>query len=148
VRRRCLPFIALFAFTALAACSAGSPSGAPPSTPASPPSVPASPPVASASAPAGSPAAAACAETTDAATVEVRMAGRAFSPATATAKVGDVVGWTNNDSAPHNAIFGAGCRTATLEQGDSASLVFTAPGTYGYACGIHPDMTATIEVSE
>jgi plastocyanin len=57
------------------------------------------------------------------------------------------VTWTNEDSAPHSAVF-EGCETAQLSQGDSGSLVFNEPGTYDYVCGVHPTMTATLEVTE
>jgi plastocyanin len=80
--------------------------------------------------------------------VEIAIADFAFDPEAATASVGDVVGWTNSDSAPHSAVFGdAGCGTDTLASGDAGALVFNEAGTYEYVCGIHPAMTGTLEVS-
>jgi plastocyanin len=92
-------------------------------------------------------AAAGCAPSTDPATVEVAIAGFAFGPSTAQASVGDVIGWTNDDSAPHSAVLDEGdCGTAVLRPGEAGALVFSAPGTYAYHCGIHPEMTGTVEV--
>ena len=138
MRRLALPSLALLAVVALAACGGGatpSPSQAAASQP------PAAPP--SASGPAT-----ACAETTDPASVDVEIAGSAFDPQTVQAAVGDVVGWTNSDGVPHSAVVAsAGCETATLRQGDTGALTFSVAGTYGYVCGIHPNMTGTVEVS-
>ena len=55
------------------------------------------------------------------------------------AKVGDVVGWTNGDSAPHTATMDDGsCSTDTLSQGATGLLVFNKAGTYTYHCKVHP----------
>ncbi len=125
----------------LAACGSG---GAVSSAPAS---VPASV-VASVPASAAASTGAACESSTDAPAVEVAIVDFAFDPESASAGVGDVVGWSNDDSAPHSAVFGdAGCGTETLASGDSGALVFTEAGTYEYVCGIHPAMKATIEIS-
>jgi plastocyanin len=115
-----------------------------PSPERSAPTVPSAP---AASQPAAA-TAGACADSTDPATVDVEIAGNAFSPRTVQAAVGDVIAWTNADQAAHSAVVGdAGCATDTLAQGEAGALVFTAPGTYDYVCGIHPRMTGTIEVS-
>jgi len=73
----------------------------------------------------------------------------AFSPATITAKVGDVVTWTNNDSTGHTATMKAdgACTTPTIAAGSTGSIKFTAAGTYDYFCKIHPNMTGQITVS-
>jgi plastocyanin len=92
-------------------------------------------------------AAAACAPSTDPATVEVAIADFAFGPSTAEAGVGDVVGWTNDDTAPHSAVSDeGGCETEVLQPGEAGALVFDEPGTYAYYCGVHPEMTGTVEV--
>jgi plastocyanin len=127
-----------FIVVALAGCSGAQPAASTPGGAAASSAAPA----ASAS------AAAACADATEAATVEVGIANFAFDPATAQAKVGDVVEWTNNDSAPHSAVIdGASCATETLAGGQSGALVFNEPGTYNYVCGIHAQMKGTVEVS-
>jgi plastocyanin len=82
-------------------------------------------------------------------TVTVTIKDFAFSPEPVTAKVGDVIGWTNNDSAGHTASLVDGtCTTDTIANGQTQSLVFSAPGTYPYQCNIHPSqMKGTITVS-
>lgn len=91
----------------------------------------------------------ACAPSADAGTVTATIANFAFSPATITAKVGDVVSWTNNDSAAHTATVksDATCTTENLANGASGGIVFTTAGSYDYFCKIHPNMTGKIEVS-
>ena len=132
----------LLAVLVLAACGGGaSPSPAasgagstpPPSTAASLPGRPsavASPSEAGACAPA---------DAGTVATVKVRIASFAYSPETVEAKVGDVIAWTNEDSAPHTATLEDGsCTTDRLATGSSGSLVFSVAGTYTYKCAIHP----------
>jgi len=91
----------------------------------------------------------ACAPSADPGTVSATIANFAFSPATITAKVGDVISWTNNDSAPHTATVksDATCTTENLASGASGGIVFNAAGSYDYFCKIHPNMTGKIEVT-
>ena len=93
--------------------------------------------------------AAACAATADAGTVQASMAGRAFTPATIQAKVGDVIAWTNTDSLSHTATVDSdeACTTEVLATGESGALTFSAAGTYPFHCQVHPDMKGTIEVT-
>jgi plastocyanin len=97
-----------------------------------------------ASAPAASAAAgggAACATAPSGATaaVTVTIKDFKFSPEPVQAKVGDVIAWTNSDTAPHSATLDNGaCDTKTIDVGATAMLVFTAAGTYTYHCSIHP----------
>lgn len=118
---------------AFAACSGGGATAAP-----------------SAGAPSGAPATAAggaCEPSTAAVTVPVTIAGFAF-PATISAKVGDVIGFTNEDEAPHTATLDDGsCTTESLARGATGSLIFNVAGSYPFHCRIHPNMTGTIEVS-
>jgi plastocyanin len=84
--------------------------------------------------------------TTASATVD--MAGFAFSPATVSIAAGETVSWTNGDDAPHNAtMIDGACQTGNLSKGETGALTFTAAGTYGYRCTIHPTMNGTVEVS-
>lgn len=103
-------------------------------------------PPASASAAAGE---AACAPSTETGTVTGTMSGFAFNPAAITAGVGDVITWTNNDSAGHTATVKSDptCTTETLASGATGSIVFNTAGSYEFFCKIHPNMTGTIEVS-
>ena len=91
----------------------------------------------------------ACAPSTDAGTMSATIANFAFSPATITTKVGDVISWTNNDSAGHTATVKSDetCTTETLANGASGGIVFNTAGSYDYFCKIHPNMTGKIEVS-
>lgn len=90
----------------------------------------------------------ACTATDQPGTVKAAMDGRAFVPGTITAKVGDVIAFTNGDPVSHSATLDDGsCTTKRLGKGETGSLVFTAPGTYPFHCIVHPDMKGTIEVT-
>ncbi len=83
------------------------------------------------------------------AAVTVTIKDFKFSPQPVQAKVGDVIVWSNQDSAPHSATLDDGtCDTKTINIGAQAGLVFSAPGTYTYHCSIHPTQMKgyTIEV--
>lgn len=133
----------------VSACSGGTPASPAPASEA--PASPASEAPASES-PAASEsgaAAEACAPSTETGTVTATIANFAFSPATITAKVGDVVTWTNNDSTPHTATLtsDASCTTENLANGASGGIMFGTAGSYDYFCKIHPNMTGKVEVS-
>jgi plastocyanin len=77
----------------------------------------------------------------------IEIKGFAFTPQTATVKVGTQVTWTNKDSAPHTVTaddrsFDSG----PLNQGESFTFQFPTGGTFAYTCTIHPSMQATIIV--
>jgi plastocyanin len=139
--------LAILAFTA-AACGGGATSAPTTGTGASAPaasapaaSAPAASAGGSAAASGGGGSAGACAAAPSGATATVTISIKnfAYAPAPAQAKVGDVVAWKNEDSAPHSATMDDGaCDTDTISQGATAMLVFSAPGTYTYHCKIHP----------
>ena len=82
-----------------------------------------------------------------AATHTVEIADFAFAPATLTITVGDTVTWTNQDAVAHTATSTTGVfDSGDLEQGESYSVTFTAPGTYDYLCTPHPSMTGRVVV--
>ena len=82
-----------------------------------------------------------------AATHAVEIADFAFAPATLTITVGDTVTWTNQDAVAHTATSTTGVfDSGDLEQGESYSVTFTAPGTYDYLCTPHPSMTGRVVV--
>jgi plastocyanin len=150
------PAVALAMTLVLGACSTGStPSPvvttAPATAAATPVSATGAPASAAPSGAGGGGAAAACATAAAgaAATVKVSIKNFAFSPEPVTAKVGDVIGWTNNDSAGHTASLDDGsCSTDTIASGTTQALVFSAPGTYPYHCNIHPtQMKGTITIT-
>ena len=107
-------------------------------------------PAASAAAPSAATSAAAgtCSETKDAGAVAVSIKDSEFDPATITAKVGQIVAFSNTSAAPHNATLDAGgCATSTLQPGSADGLRFTVAGTYPFHCTVHTQMKGTITVS-
>lgn len=127
----------------LAACSSGGGATAAPAS-AAPPA--ASEPAASIG---GGGGGGGCTASTDAPTVEVSIASFAFSPADVQAKVGDVIGFTNDDSASHTATLDEGdCTTESLTKGQTGALAFGEAGTFPFHCAIHSAMTGTITVTE
>ncbi len=78
----------------------------------------------------------------------VTIAGFAFKPGTLTVKVGTTVTWTNKDSATHTVVWQDGSQgSGSLKAGGAPyARTFDTPGTFAYACGIHPSMTGTIVV--
>ena len=70
-----------------------------------------------------------------------------FAPVATTVKAGSTVTWTNKDDEPHTVVSDTGLfRSAALDTDESFSFRFDKPGTYHYACSIHPRMTGTIVV--
>jgi plastocyanin len=134
----------------LAACSSGTATGAP--TTAAQSQAPASAAPASGAPASGAPASAAagpCAPSDAAGTVSASMANIAFDPATITAKVGDVISWTNKDTVQHTATIKGNetCTTAALATNASGGITFSQAGSYDFFCKIHPQMTGKIEVT-
>jgi plastocyanin len=70
-----------------------------------------------------------------------------FSPMTLAVPVGTRVSWKNLDGEPHTIrSIDDTFRSGALDQNDSFSYTFDKPGTYRYACSIHPQMVASIVV--
>ncbi len=132
------------ALLALAACSGSGSTAAPAggggsSAAASPAGGASSGAGAGASVAAGGGTACAAAPAGSTATVTVTVKDFKFAPQPVQAKVGDIIEWSNQDSAPHSATLDNGaCDTKTINSGASAMLVFNQPGTYTYHCSIHP----------
>ena len=99
--------------------------------------------------PATDPPVVACADSSEAPGVSVRVIDFAFSPTPVTAAVGQPIGWTNQDAAPHTATLDEGdCTTGTLEAGGgTGALVFSEPGEYAYHCAIHSQMKGSIVIT-
>jgi plastocyanin len=125
--------IATFAVAAaLAACSGGGTATTAPTT--------------AAGAPTPAPV---CSDSTGATTVNATVADFKWSDPV-TAKVGDVITWTNNDTAGHKVGTDDGSCTmgATISGGGGKqSLVFNKAGTYPFHCTIHANMKGTITIS-
>ena len=127
---------------ALAACS-GSPTSAPTAAAGTQAAPGSQPPAATA---AGS---AVCADSTGTTVVEASVGGFEWGPVSA--KVGDVITWTNSDAAPHRVgLDDSSCEmSGTIAGGGGkASLVFSVAGTYPFHCTIHSSMKGTITISQ
>jgi plastocyanin len=73
----------------------------------------------------------------------------AFDPASITIEAGSTVTWTNNGATTHTVTSDDGAfDSGNLASGATYSFTFDTPGTYTYHCTIHPNMTATITVTE
>ncbi len=80
--------------------------------------------------------------------VTVRIANRAFSPASIGVAAGTTVIWSNGDKDPHtvtdrNGSFDSG----SFGPGASFQRTFTTVGTFSYFCDIHPSMVGVVSVS-
>jgi plastocyanin len=83
-------------------------------------------------------------------TVSVAMKNTAFDPASTTAKVGQTVVWTNDDSFDHNVTATAGqdFKSKNFGQGGKYARKLDEAGTIQYTCTLHPGMDGTIEVTK
>ncbi|MES1164099.1 MAG: plastocyanin/azurin family copper-binding protein, partial [Rhizobacter sp.] len=89
---------------------------------------------------------AAAAHASDHAT-RVSIANFAFMPGDLTISAGESIEWRNDDGAPHGLLFRDGAAgEAVMLPGARFSRRFDQPGSYEYACSIHPYMTAKITV--
>lgn len=71
-----------------------------------------------------------------------------FSPEKLSAKVGDKITVTNEDSATHTLTAkDKSLDTGNLDQGGTATVTLDKAGTVDYVCEIHDYMTGSIEVS-
>jgi plastocyanin len=89
-----------------------------------------------------------CADSTGTTTVEAAVGGFEWGPVSA--KVGDVITWTNANSAPHRVGLDDGSCAMPGDipgNGGKASLVFSVPGTYPFHCLVHPTMKGAITIS-
>ena len=83
--------------------------------------------------------------------VTIDMKDTEFVPAAATAKVGDVVVWTNSDAFPHTVTKeggpGPNFDSGTIPAGKTYSQTLRTPGKIDYVCTIHPNQTGTLTVA-
>jgi plastocyanin len=70
----------------------------------------------------------------------------AYTPETLTVQAGATVTWVWRDGAIAHDVKGDGFRSEVMTEGTFRHR-FTEPGTYDYLCTLHPNMTATIEVT-
>jgi plastocyanin len=76
---------------------------------------------------------------------EVQIVDYSFQPTVITVTPGTTITWTNEDSAPHNAV-GDDFDTGKLDNGDSQSITFDDLGDYAYICTFHPSMEGRVVV--
>jgi plastocyanin len=70
-----------------------------------------------------------------------------FSPTPLTVKAGTTVTWTNMDDEPHTVVSDTGVfKSGGMDTNESFSFKFDKPGTYHFACSIHPRMVGTVVV--
>ncbi len=89
-----------------------------------------------------------CTDSTGTTTVQATVGGFKWGPVSA--KVGDVITWTNSDTAQHKVALddGSCAMSANIAgSGGKASLVFSKAGTYPFHCAIHSSMKGTITIS-
>jgi plastocyanin len=89
-----------------------------------------------------------CDQVVDAATdVEASVGGSEWGAVSA--KVNDVITWTNGDGVPHRVELDDGsCKMdGNIPAGGTKGLVFTQAGTFPFHCGVHATMKGTIVIS-
>jgi plastocyanin len=81
---------------------------------------------------------------------EIRVQNFAFSPADKKVKVGEKIEWENYDTTAHNVVAtsGGSFKSDTLQKGDKFEFTPTKAGTISYVCTFHPNMKATLEVTQ
>jgi len=85
--------------------------------------------------------------TTAAVGAKISIANFAFVPPQITVSAAQSVTWTNDDGAPHGLVYKDGAKgTDLLLPGASFSRTFDKPGTYDYACSVHPYMMGKVIV--
>ncbi len=79
----------------------------------------------------------------------VSIVDNAFRPATLTVEAGQTISWANNGALPHTVTSpAAGFDSGILAPGAAFGVRLTTPGSYGYICTLHPEMTGTLIVTE
>ncbi len=81
--------------------------------------------------------------------VSIDMKNIAYSPASATVKVGQKVTWRNSDTVTHNVTASSGeFQSKDFDKGGKFAFTPTKAGTINYACTLHPGMTGTLTVTQ
>jgi plastocyanin len=98
--------------------------------------------------PAATTAAAPCADSTGTTVVSTSVADNTWTQPVS-AKVGDVITWSNGDSVSHKVqLDDNSCgMSANIPGGGSKSLVFSVAGSFPFHCSVHPSMKGTITIS-
>lgn len=82
--------------------------------------------------------------------VEIKMQNIAFTPKDVTAKVGQTIKWSNEDSVEHDvkATAGEDFKSDLFGKGGDFSYKLDKAGTIKYVCTVHPGMEGTIIVTK
>lgn len=82
--------------------------------------------------------------------VEIKIENFAFEPANATVKVGQTIKWKQEDTAPHDVDSQSGERikSPVMQKGGEFEYTPKKAGKVSYICSIHPQMKATLTVTE
>ena len=80
-------------------------------------------------------------------TIQISMENLVFSPAEATAKVGDTIEWINKDVFAHTATAQNGNFDVTIPPKQTVTLVLKKAGAIAYYCRFHPNMKAVLTVT-
>lgn len=78
---------------------------------------------------------------------EVAMRHFCFEPGVVSVAPGETVEIVNDDPMLHN-VYGPGWFHGDVAPGESVSRAFDDPGTYTFACTLHPGMTGAVVVSD
>lgn len=71
-----------------------------------------------------------------------------FNPKTIAVQTGTTVTWSNSDTLTHTVTASNGAfDSGRLDPGKNFGYTFNSPGTYDYACTIHPTMKGQVIVS-
>ena len=84
----------------------------------------------------------------DAAVIQIKMAQVAYAPEQVSAHDGDTIEWTNDDIVAHTATARNGAWDVMLQPKGKGSVTLKSPGTIEYYCRLHPNMVASITVSQ
>lgn len=79
--------------------------------------------------------------------VAVDIVDNDFEPATLEVGVGDTVSWENVGDVAHTVTFDDE-DSGDLDPGESYSRTFEEAGEFDYVCTIHPNMQATVTVTD
>lgn len=82
-----------------------------------------------------------------AATIQIAVENLAFSPAEASAQIGDTIEWINKDVFAHTATAANGDFDVTLPPKKTVTMVLKKAGTIDYYCRFHPNMKAVLTVT-
>ena len=80
-------------------------------------------------------------------TIQITMENLVFSPADASAKVGDTIEWINKDIFAHTATARNGDWDVMMPPKKTVTSVLKKAGTIDYYCRLHPNMKATLTVA-